>query len=112
MGAATTADFDPTAERLLSEGRDRQRSLIAGRERLVRLLAALGFLVIAVPLAVLEPQTRHPSLFLFCALIGAFAVASRIEFEVGSGGTVPTELVMVPMLFLLPVGLVPAAVAA
>ena len=41
----------------------------------------------------------------------AYAVAARVEFEVGSGFAVPTQVVFVPMLFLLPVGLVPLCVA-
>ena len=45
---------------------------------------------------------------LFAAL---YAVVSRVEFEIGNGSTVPTELVLVPMLFALPIGLAPAVVA-
>ena len=45
-------------------------------------------------------------------LIGAYAAAFRLEFEIGSGTAVPTELILVPMLFLLPTGWVPFAVAA
>jgi HD-GYP domain-containing protein (c-di-GMP phosphodiesterase class II) len=41
----------------------------------------------------------------------AYALAYRIEFEIGSGLAVPTQLVFVPMLFLLPLGMVPFAVA-
>jgi HD-GYP domain-containing protein (c-di-GMP phosphodiesterase class II) len=45
-------------------------------------------------------------------LIGAYAAAFRLEFEIGSGTAVPTELFFVPMLFLLPSGWVPLAVGA
>jgi HD-GYP domain-containing protein (c-di-GMP phosphodiesterase class II) len=45
-------------------------------------------------------------------LIGAYAAAFRLEFEIGSGTAVPTELIFVPMLFLLPSGWVPLAVGA
>jgi len=48
----------------------------------------------------------------FAALVVLYAVVSRVEFEVGSGSAIPTELILVPMLFALPVGVVPAAVAA
>jgi len=41
-----------------------------------------------------------------------YAVASRIDFEIGTGSTVPTQLVLVPMLVLLPVQLVPLCVLA
>jgi HD-GYP domain-containing protein (c-di-GMP phosphodiesterase class II) len=46
---------------------------------------------------------------LFVAL---YAAVSRVEFEVGIGSAVPTQLVLVPMLFALHVGAVPLAVAA
>jgi diguanylate cyclase (GGDEF)-like protein len=44
-------------------------------------------------------------LFLLC-----YAVTSRIEFEIGTGSAVPTQLVLVPMLFVLPPGDVPMTV--
>ncbi|HVU78898.1 MAG TPA: HD-GYP domain-containing protein [Gaiellaceae bacterium] len=46
---------------------------------------------------------------LFAAL---YALVSRVEFEIGHGAAIPTQLVLVPMLFALPIGLVPLAVAA
>lgn len=44
-------------------------------------------------------------LFLLC-----YAVVSRIEFEIGTGSAIPTQLVLVPMLFVLPPGVVPLTV--
>ena len=41
----------------------------------------------------------------------AYAFVARVEFEVGPGMAVPTQLVLVPMLFALPLGVVPACVA-
>jgi HD-GYP domain-containing protein (c-di-GMP phosphodiesterase class II) len=45
-------------------------------------------------------------------LIGAYALAFRLDFEISSGSAVPTQLILVPMFFLLPIGSVPLAVAA
>ena len=42
----------------------------------------------------------------------AFAALANVEFEIGTGAAIPTQLVFVPMLFLLPLGWVPLAVAA
>src|SRR3954452_13070043 len=42
----------------------------------------------------------------------AAAVMGRLEFEVGSGYMVPTQLIFVPMLFVLPPAIVPLVVAA
>ena len=46
------------------------------------------------------------------ALVAAYAAASRVQFAIGFGYTAPTQLVFVPMLFLLPPGVVPLAVVA
>jgi HD-GYP domain-containing protein (c-di-GMP phosphodiesterase class II) len=45
-------------------------------------------------------------------LIAAYAASFRLDFEIGSGSAVPTQLMLVPMLFVLPAGFVPLAVAA
>jgi HD-GYP domain-containing protein (c-di-GMP phosphodiesterase class II) len=44
--------------------------------------------------------------------VGLYAAVSRVEFEIGTGSAIPTQLVLVPMLFVLPIGAVPLAVAA
>jgi HD-GYP domain-containing protein (c-di-GMP phosphodiesterase class II) len=41
-----------------------------------------------------------------------YAVVSRVQFEIGSGLAIPTQVVLVPMMFALPIGLVPGAVLA
>jgi HD-GYP domain-containing protein (c-di-GMP phosphodiesterase class II) len=40
-----------------------------------------------------------------------YAAATHVEFEVGIGSAIPVQLILVPMLFDLDLGLVPAAVA-
>lgn len=45
-------------------------------------------------------------------LVLAAALLGRLEFEVGAGYTVPTQLIFIPMLFVLPPAIVPLAVAA
>ena len=45
-------------------------------------------------------------------LVGAYALAYNVEFEVGPGLASATQLVFVPLLFLLPLELVPLCVAA
>jgi len=44
--------------------------------------------------------------------VALYAAVSRVEFEIGNGSAIPTQLVLVPMLFALPLGCVPLAVAA
>jgi len=45
-------------------------------------------------------------------LIVAYALVSRVEFEIGTGSAVPTELMLVPTLFILPPSMVPLVVGA
>jgi HD-GYP domain-containing protein (c-di-GMP phosphodiesterase class II) len=71
-------------------------------------LAAAGAVVTSAFLLQGGPAFSVWRTVLFAVL---YALASRVEFEIGSVSAVPTELVLVPMLFALPIGLVPAVVA-
>ena len=82
-----------------------------GRERLSRWGAALAFCAAAAALSVTAPSDGRALTTWSPALVLLYAIASRIDFEIGSGSTVPSQLVFMPMLFMLPAGLVPAAVA-
>ena len=53
-----------------------------------------------------------PSLWLSVLLVGLYALVSRVEFPVGAGYAVPSQLVLVPMLLLLPPATVPLLAAA
>jgi HD-GYP domain-containing protein (c-di-GMP phosphodiesterase class II) len=46
------------------------------------------------------------------ALVVTYALMARVRFPIGYGFTIPTQLVLVPMLFLVPIGAVPLLVAA
>ena len=102
---------DPLQERLIEERRARRGRAMLGRERLSRWAAAVAFAGVAGALALTAPSGGHASSAVSVALVLLYAIASRIEFEIGSGSALPTQLVFVPMLFELPAGLVPAAVA-
>jgi HD-GYP domain-containing protein (c-di-GMP phosphodiesterase class II) len=58
------------------------------------------------------PSHRSPGIAAVLVLIAAYAASFRLDFEIGSGSAVPTQLMLVPMLFVLPAGFVPLAVAA
>src|SRR5690348_13373894 len=100
-----------TEEMLVEASRERQARGLAGRERLVRWIEAVTFLAAAVPLAVFGHSHRPLTLPGLLVVIVLFALASRTEFEIATGVAVPTELVLVPALFILPVTVVPLAVA-
>ena len=106
------ASIDPVVEERVSQARTRAVHDPVGREALVRGLLAVVFLSCAIPLALLADTQRHPAWWLYPAFVVGYAVASSLGFEVGSGEALPTELVLVPMLFVLPASYVPLIVAA
>jgi HD-GYP domain-containing protein (c-di-GMP phosphodiesterase class II) len=53
-----------------------------------------------------------PNPLTFALFAVVYAVLSRAEFEIGATAAIPTQLVFVPMLFAMPLGWAPAAVAA
>ena len=69
-----------------------------------------GYLAVAVALAALRGvgQFSPATAVLYCV---ALAVAMNVRFDVGAGYTVPTQAVFVPMLFALPVTLIPLLMA-
>jgi hypothetical protein len=102
---------DPRSEQQVERARARLVAAPQRRERRAEALAGGLFLVAALALAMLaDPPT--PGLGAVAVLVIAYAAALRVEFEAGPGYTVPTVLVLVPMLYLLPAALVPFCVVA
>jgi HD-GYP domain-containing protein (c-di-GMP phosphodiesterase class II) len=85
---------------------------LRGRELLAEGVTAAGFLAVAVALAVLLPAERPLDVPLAATLLATYTLMARVHFPIGYGFTIPTQLVLVPMLFLLPLGAVPLLVAA
>ena len=99
------------AEHFFAHGRERARLRAQGIERLIELILALTFLAVALAMAVLLPSPRDLHIPTLATLVAAYVACSRAKFDIADGYTVPTELVLVPMLFLLPAPVVPLAVA-
>ncbi len=100
-------------ERLLEDSWSTRSERAGQREMIVEAIAGALFLACAVPLALgaLAHQTVDP--LLAGELVVLYAINSRlIKFAIGAGYVVPSYLVLVPMLLLLPVGLVPLLAAA
>ena len=102
----------PAAESLLRLGRDRH----ADGEKAHRLLrteatGAAMFVVAAGALAAFGPSVRQFSIGACAVMVVAYVVARRVQYPVGSAWTAPTQLVFVPMLFVLPTPFVPLVVA-
>src|SRR5215218_9648511 len=111
-GHTHSVAFDPEAQRVIEERRARRLNRLARRDRATLIGSVALFLTVAGAMAMLIPSERNPSVFTVALLLGAYAVAFRLDFEISSGSAVPTQLILVPMLFLLPIGMVPLAVAA
>lgn len=108
--SAESAAIDVNTE-LVAASRGRVAARLSARERLTHGVTAAVFLGVATGLAAHAPSIGGPQWLLLPAFVAAIAVGSRIELEVGSGFTSPVELVVIPMLFALPAGHVPLAVA-
>jgi hypothetical protein len=98
-------------EALIESARVRVKNRMSARELIGAWVTALGFVAVAGACALLLPWPRELDPWLATALVAAYALVSRVRFHVGANYTVPTQVVLVPMLFLLPTPLVPALVA-
>jgi HD-GYP domain-containing protein (c-di-GMP phosphodiesterase class II) len=111
LPAPPITDADQDGDALIEERRARAAAPLERRDSRVTSVSALGFLAACALLQLAFPGDRHPSIGLLALLVAAYAVASKVEFEVGIGSAIPTQLVFVPMLFLLPPSMVPLSVA-
>ena len=103
---------DTVVDRLLEESWESRERRGSRRELTVEAAAAILFGSVAAALLVFSDAVGALRPGTACLLIGTYAVLARVEFPVGAGHVVPTQLVLVPMLVLMPPGAVPAAVAA
>ncbi|HYZ20346.1 MAG TPA: HD-GYP domain-containing protein [Gaiellaceae bacterium] len=107
------AELDPDAQGAIGEQRARRPRGLTRRERISAVVLGGGFLVAAFATAALLPEsTRDAPPLLTALLVAGYALAYRLDFEVGTGSAVPVQLVFVPMLFVVPVAYVPLLVAA
>ncbi|HZU59682.1 MAG TPA: HD-GYP domain-containing protein [Solirubrobacteraceae bacterium] len=99
-------------QRLLLQGRPRLAERMPRQELRAELIVAGALIAVAAPLAVLAPHrgTHSPAVVALFVLL--YAVMSMIQFDVAAGYGAPTQLVLVPMLYVLPPGAVPLLVAA
>lgn len=98
-------------ERLLQRARPHRARRLTSRESRVEVAAAVLFVLVAVGMGLLLPSDRELDPLVAPALVLSHAIAARIRVYVGAGCAMPTQLVLVPMLFLVPVAVVPVLVA-
>ncbi|HEY0631041.1 MAG TPA: HD-GYP domain-containing protein [Thermoleophilaceae bacterium] len=112
IGIDTQPDLSPAVQELLEDFAGAVREPLRAREKWLALANSATYLAAATALAALLPSERtfEPVTALLLAL--AFALSKQVKFEVGVGYAVPSQLVFVPMLLLLPAGSVPLVVLA
>ena len=95
-----SAISSPEIEQLFARGRERAALGARGREGIVETATAVGFLLVAIALPIVASSPRSLELPVLGVLVAAYIVACRAKFDIADGYTVPTELVLVPMLFV------------
>ena len=104
--------LSPAVEQLGESWDEAYPEPLRGRELAVEAGTAATFLAVAVSMAVLVPSGRAFDAPLALTLVATYALLARVRFPIGYGFTIPTQVVLVPMLFLVPLGSVPLLVAA
>jgi putative nucleotidyltransferase with HDIG domain len=106
-------DFDsydtPQAEQLLEAGAGRFR-VRAPRLLITEAVAAALVIAAAVAFIVLNPPQHQVGLLAVIMVVGVYLLCERVAFAVGPVFTTAAQLGFVPMLVLLPTGVVPAVI--
>jgi signal transduction histidine kinase/CheY-like chemotaxis protein len=103
----------PTIEEqaVIADTFQRPRSTLTGRERLAEALVSVGFAGAVAGVWVVQPPHAFSVVpAIVCLLVLVLAI--RIRIDTPFGATVPTQLAFIPLLFAMPLALVPISVVA
>ena len=112
MQNALSPSIDANAERLLSEKLDSRPRALPARELKVEAIFAACLVTATLALALAAEPERTASIPLIAAFALVYAALSRVEFRLGDGMILPTQLLLLPMLLLLPTPFVPLLIVA
>jgi HD-GYP domain-containing protein (c-di-GMP phosphodiesterase class II) len=110
--AALPLRADELGTELVARARVREHLGLSSSDGLIAVVLAGAFLATAICGAFFLPSVRHFSPTAAITAVVAYAAVSRVRFEVSNLWVLPTQLVLVPMLFTLPPRDVPLLVAA
>ena len=96
--------------RELADGWYRGGGTITTKDAVTALVLGIGYVVVTLVVTSGSTLTQGTDLLTLAILVALYAVAYHTEFESVSASAVPTEPVLVGMLFLLPRQLVPLTV--
>jgi hypothetical protein len=105
-------ELHPEVERLIVQTRERVRRGLPPRDRLISFGLAAGFLVASAVFLLTTHTARTPGALTVVLYVAMYGLVSRVGFGIGIGFALPVQLVLVPMLFVLPLPWVPLCVAA
>jgi anti-anti-sigma factor len=105
-----SSGHEPVAGSLPHERDTAGRRRLAAGEQRVEIVAAALFVVTAAAMLTAAGEWDEPLSALLLTV--TYALVDRVSFVLGPGEVSPTQLVFVPMVFLLPPEAVPALVAA
>jgi putative nucleotidyltransferase with HDIG domain len=98
-------------QELLADTFRREQASMPAPERLSEILIGLGFAIAVAGLWWIRPP--HAFALVPAALcLGVMVLATRVRFDTPFGFTVATQLAFVPLLFAMPVAIVPIATVA
>ena len=109
-GALDRAGEHELDERHVRAARARAGNGPTARERFSAAALAAGFLA-ACAAFLTASDAGTPRLLVAAIGLASYVFAYRVQFEVGPGSAVPTQLVLVPLLLTIPVAYVPVLVA-
>jgi diguanylate cyclase (GGDEF)-like protein len=111
---STTDDIrsGTAADRLLEDSWDGRTRRLPRRELVTEIVFALLFLAAAGCLLLVPGAASGFDPAVAGVLVALYVILAGVEFPVGAGNVLPTQLVLIPMLVLLPPGAVPLLVAA
>ena len=111
-GQTPDSENQSAAERLLEDSWEaRARAGASRRELIVEAAAGALFLAAWAGLLVAQGAALPLQPAAVGLLVVLYVLVARVEFPVGTGHVLPTQLVLVPMLVLLPPAFVPGVVA-
>jgi putative nucleotidyltransferase with HDIG domain len=107
MSVSVSAVKEAERTQVADAQRGRAMSLDLRRREL---LVSAAYVLAALGLSRIDSHQADVSLATAALYVAAIAVASQVRFDIGAGFTVPTQAVFVPMLFALPISVVPLLV--
>ena len=111
LTTALNLEESPLVQEHVQTAQERAVRPLSARERAAELIVGGGMLAAAVALLIVAPPGGGVPVSQALLLTLAFAVASRVEFDVMGSYTIAAQVVLVPMLFVLPPSVVPLLAA-